>query len=369
MSKKKPIRELYEDGVLKAKDIFDELRSRKKGWFNLNVRLTFAVGAVVIISLLISIGIIALIQSVFPKAAYIPMLFQLTVISFVVALIVAAFISKIFLSPIKQLREGMQKIADGDFGARLENRSSSLEIQELIAGFNMMAQELEATEILQTDFVSNVSHEIKTPITAIEGYATLLQGIEGLGEEGIVYTEKILFNTERLSTLVGNILLLSKIENQSIQTKQTRYLLDEQIRKSVLAFENLWEKKDIEFDIDLERTMLVGNEALLRHVWDNLISNALKFSPNGGLVKMRLYNKNGKTVFFIEDHGLGISEEEKKHIFDKFYQGDSSHKQNGNGLGLALVKRILKIAGGEVFAENIDSGGCRFTVVLHNASD
>ena len=261
----------------------------------------------------------------------------------------------------------MEQVADGDFSVQLETKSSAKEIQEIYSGFNMMTQELSATEVLQTDFVSNVSHEFKTPINAIEGYATLLQGSDSPDGDREVYVEKILYNTKRLSDLVGSILLLSKIENQSIPDKQTRFRLDEQIRQSILALEGAWTQKDVEFDVDLESLEYVGNEVLLRHVWDNLISNAIKFGPQGGLITLKLKKEVGKLVFTVEDEGPGLTDEAKKHIFDKFYQADSSHKQDGNGLGLALVKRILHISGGEISAENItDKGGCRFTVVLNS---
>jgi signal transduction histidine kinase len=235
---------------------------------------------------------------------------------------------------------------------------------EIYTGFNLMAHELSSTEILQTDFVSNVSHEFKTPINAIEGYSTLLQGSENLDDEQKEYIEKILFNTQRLSSLVGSILLLSKLENQQIPTNQTEYRLDEQIRQSVVALESAWVQKDIELDVELDRVSYLGNEQMMRHVWDNLISNAVKFSPQGGTVKLCLTQKARKLTFTIEDQGPGLSEDAQKHIFDKFYQEDSSHKQEGSGLGLALVKRILTIEKGQITAENIPDGGCRFTVTL-----
>lgn len=192
----------------------------------------------------------------------------------------------------------------------------------------------------------------------------MLQGSENLDENQKEYVDKILLNTQRLSTLVGSILLLSKLENQQIPTNQRLYSLDEQIRQSIVALETAWAKKDIELDVELNRISYLGNEAMMRHVWDNLISNAVKFSPQGGTVTLRLTKKPRKLIFTIEDQGPGLSEEAQKHIFDKFYQGDSSHKQEGNGLGLALVKRILAIEKGQITAEIIPEGGCHFTVTL-----
>ena len=228
-----------------------------------------------------------------------------------------------------------------------------------------MTHELATTEILQTDFVSNVSHEFKTPINAIEGYATLLQGFDGMTkDEQSECIDKIMFNTKRLSELDGNILLQSKTENQAIDANKKNYRLDEQIRKALLVYETEWTKKDIEFDVDMEDMEYFGNEKLLYHVWYNLIGNAIKFSPNCGTVGIRLYSKDASVIFEITDNGPGLSREAQKHMFDKFYQGDSSHKQEGNGLGLALVKRILTIEKGQITAENIPEGGCRFTVTL-----
>ena len=348
---------------MKSRERFEELRHQKIK-FSLRTRLTVSVGAVVLVSVLVAFGLSKLLEWLVPSSTSIPLLIQLNLFSLVIALIATRFMSKMFFNLIKELRRGMEKIADGKFDTRIETSSSSKELQELFAGFNLMANELEATEILQTDFVSNVSHEFKTPINAIEGYTMLLQSTENIDETENEYIEKILFNTRRLSSLVSNILLLSKLENQSIQTHREKYALDEQIREDILALESLWEPKDIEFDVDLDAVRYYGNKNVLHHVWSNLLSNAIKFSPNGGTIKMRLFKENKKIVFLIEDNGPGLSEEAKKHLFDKFYQADTSHKEEGNGLGLALVKKILFLCDGEISAENIKDGGCRFTVTL-----
>lgn len=323
------------------------------------------------------IGSVALISVIFvyfagwvlrvinPAMMDIPLFIILGVGSLVISIFVTQFISKGIFEPIYQLREGMQKVADGDFNTRIQSNSSSVEVQEILAGFNMMAQELSSIEILQTDFVSNVSHEIKTPINAIEGYATLLEDCENIDPTQQEYIEKILFNTKRLSTLVSNMLLLTKIENQSIQTHQEWYRLDEQVRESIVALEPAWEAKNIQLDIALDYMEYYGNGNMMYHVWANLFDNAVKFSPVGGMVKIRLHKRNKKIIFMIENNGPSLSEEAQKHLFDKFYQADSSHKQEGNGLGLSLVKRILTISGGTIYVENIATGGCRFTVTLN----
>jgi len=348
---------------MRERETFQKIRKRKVV-LSLNTRMTLAVGLIVFVSILISFGIAMLLEWLLPFSASIPLLVQINIFSLVIALIATRFLAKMFFNPIKELREGMQKIADGNFETRLETKSSSNEIQEVFAGFNMMAQELASTEILQTDFVSNVSHEFKTPINAIEGYTTLLQSTENIDEVENEYIEKILFNTRRLSSLVSNILLLSKLENQSIQTNQSRYGLDEQIREEIVALEATWEPKNIEFDVELSNVQYLGNKNMMHHVWSNLIGNAIKFAPQDGFIKIQLHQKEGQIIFVIEDNGPGISDEVKKHLFDKFYQADTSHKEEGNGLGLALVKRILALVEGKIEAENIETGGCRFIVML-----
>ncbi len=286
------------------------------------------------------------------------------ILSTTIGSVVAYFIGKDFLSPINKLSEAMSKVAKGDFSVRLNDKSSYREIEDINSNFNLMTTELGATEVLQTDFVSNVSHEFKTPISAIEGYATLLQGSPEASQEQLEYIEKILFNAKRLSNLVGNILLLSKVDNQVIQSKNIKYRLDEQIRQSIISLGPDWEAKNIEFDVDMESIEYVGARELLMHVWNNLIGNAIKFDPVGGIVMIRLLRDKDGIVFTVEDNGPGISAEAQKHIFDKFYQADSSHKEEGNGLGLALVKRILAICQGEISVENVSPNGCRFTVRL-----
>ena len=227
-----------------------------------------------------------------------------------------------------------------------------------------MVKELGATETLQTDFISNVSHEFKTPINAIEGYASLLQDHQQSQAEQDAYIEKILFNTHRLSTLTGNILLLSKINNQSIHPQRTVFRLDEQVRQAIVALEQKWTEKDIDFDVELDKISYSGYESLLIHVWSNLIDNAIKFDPHGGMIALRLRQEDGFAVFTINDNGPGVAPEDQERVFHKFYQSDSSRVMDGNGLGLPLVKKIVEFSGGTVTLENLPEAGCRFTVRL-----
>lgn len=347
----------------KEKDVYQSLRKQSKR-LTLRTRLIITIAVIVLVSILVSMGLAALLIKIFPALENMPEIIQVNVLSLVIASVLGRLAVRIFTDPIQELRDGMQKVANGDYSVRLKTKTSLREIQELTAGFNLMAQELGSTEILQTNFVSNVSHEFKTPINAIEGYTTLLQGTENIDEVENAYIEKILFNTHRLSSLVSNILLLSKIENQAIQTNRQNYALDEQIREVLVSMEADWEAKEIDFDVELERVSYYGSENLMSHVWSNLLGNAIKFSPQGGLIRLRLRQKEKQILFYVEDRGPGLSEDAQKHIFDKFYQADTSHKAEGNGLGLPLVKRILSNTGGTVTAKNLPEGGCRFTVTL-----
>ena len=349
---------------MNTRERFDKVRQEQQNRFSLRTRLTGLVTLEMIVCVLIAYGLDQLLNRVLPFGWTVPLELELICSCLLIGLLVTSQLSRYFFDPVKKLRGAMDKVAEGDYSVRLEEKSSSKEIMEIYTGFNLMAHELSSTEILQTDFVSNVSHEFKTPINAIEGYSTLLQDSDNLDDDQREYIDKILFNTQRLSSLVGSILLLSKLENQQIPSHQVEYRLDEQIRQSIVALEPAWEQKDIEFDVELDRVSYLGNEPMMRHVWDNLISNAVKFSPNGGAVKIHLVKKLKRLIFTVEDQGPGLSEEAQKHIFDKFYQADASHKQEGNGLGLALVKRILTIEKGQIAAENIPEGGCRFTVTL-----
>lgn len=277
---------------------------------------------------------------------------------------IARYASHTFFAPITRLCRAMKEVAGGDFHIEMQTDSKIDELRELYDNFNRMVRELNSTETLQTDFISSVSHEFKTPINAIEGYAALLQEQDLTPDEQRQYVEKILFNTRRLSTLTGNILLLSKLSSQSIRPRRTTFRLDEQIRQAVLALEQKWEDKELELDVDLERTTFTGYEALLLHVWTNLIDNAVKFDPRGGLLRLRLYQPDEHLLFTIEDSGPGIAAGDEERIFAKFYQSDASREAEGNGLGLALVKKIVELNGGSVRAENLPQGGCRFTVRL-----
>ena len=294
----------------------------------------------------------------------VPMFVWLLIFTLLLGSATAAGFSVAFFAPISRLSRAMKEVAGGNFRVHVETNSVFRDIRDSFDSFNLMVSELNATETLQTDFISNVSHEFKTPISAIEGYASLLQEHQQSPEEQAEYIDKILFNTRRLSALAGNILLLSKLDSQSIHPQRSRFRLDEQVRQCILALERKWTEKDVDFDVDLDSVDFTGYEGLLQHVWMNLIDNAVKFGPRGGLIRMRLIEEGGSVLFTIDNEGKRIPDEDKARIFNKFYQGDSSHESEGNGLGLALVRKIVAIHGGEVWVEDPVNGGCRFAVRL-----
>ena len=296
-----------------------------------------------------------------------PYTIRVLLISILSGAAIAVGLSKIFVSPMMKLGDAMRKVAGGDFTVRLDCTSKIRDVREVYGSFNTMVKELGNTETLQTDFVSNVSHEFKTPINAIEGYASLLQDSQLTDEQKNAYIDKIIFNTRRLSDLVGNILLLSKVNNQTISLKASTFRLDEQVRQSILALESKWENKEIEFDIDLDEIEYTGYENLLSHVWLNLIDNAVKFSPQNGQIRIRLKQLAGSVTFSIWDNGLPIPEADIGRIFNKFYQGDNSHASEGNGLGLALVRKIVAAAHGTINVTSSEDAGTEFVVALPNS--
>ena len=349
---------------MKNRDLMKLKLENDRGKLSISLYFAFIVAAELAVAVGVSYGIAVIFRYIPGPTAAFPSSFWMIIFSLVIGLVFAFFLNRLFFKPIKKLSEAMKNVAAGDFKVRLDSKNVTHEVQDIYANFNLMTKELEATEILQTDFISNVSHEIKTPISAVEGYAMLLQDPDCTKDEQKQYIEKILFNTNRLSELVGNILLLSRLESQAIETAKTHFRMDEQIRRSIMLLEPKWEAKNIEFDVELDDVEFFGNDGLTFHIWNNIIGNAIKFSANDGKIKLKLYTEQDKAIFSCEDEGCGIPEEAMTHIFNKFYQCDSSRKSDGNGLGLALVKRIIDIHSGKVLVQNLEEKGCRFTVVL-----
>lgn len=273
--------------------------------------------------------------------------------------------------PVKRIVEASEKIMQGDFSVRLKPQSrfaSDDKFNEVIECFNKMAEELSGVETLRTDFIANVSHEMKTPLAVMQNYGTLLQA-PGLSEEKrIEYAKGVVDGSRRLADMMTNILKLNRLENQQIYPQTSEFDLGEQLCECLLQYENVWEKSDIEIDTDIADNVMVKADAeLLSLVWNNLFSNAFKFTEAGGTVSVLLKATEHHAIVQVKDTGCGMSPEVGAHIFEKFYQGDTSHSMQGNGLGLALVKRVVDIMQGEIGVESTVGQGTTFTVKIRRA--
>ena len=274
------------------------------------------------------------------------------------------FVGKKVLQPLSAFSLAMMEVAKGNFRFRLNYDGRIEELNEMSSNFNTMVHELGNIETLRNDFVVTVSHEFKTPLASIEGYATILQSPELTTEERKDCTQMIIESTKQLAKLSSNILMISNLENREIITEKTKFRLDEQIRQSVLMLEPFWEGKKIDFNIDLDHLDYYGNEELLMQVWLNIIGNAIKFTPKNSEISISLKEHANALTITISDAGIGLSAEDQKHIFDKFYQADRSGYTDGNGLGLSLVKRIIDLCHGEIIVQSELGLGTSFTITL-----
>lgn len=293
------------------------------------------------------------------------------IIIFVVANLVLGagmtfFFGKIPMKPVNKLINQMNRLAAGDYKARLDYGdflSKHPTIVELTDSFNRMASELQSTEMLRSDFINNFSHEFKTPIVSITGFAKLLRKGNLPEEKKEEYLRIIETESLRLSQMATNVLNLTKVENQTILTDITEFNLSEQIRSCILVLSEKWEQKEIEYIIDFDEYNIRANEDLLKQVWINLLGNAVKFSPTGGMIEVKITEQEDTMTVSIMNTGSEIAPEHQKKIFNKFYQADESHSSEGNGIGLAIVKLITELHDGTVSVSS-GNGSTTFTVVL-----
>ena len=268
--------------------------------------------------------------------------------------------------PVKQIMTALDQVMQGDFTVRIppvKEFAGETGFNEIIRAINKMTAELQGTETLRTDFIANVSHELKTPLAVMGNYATMLQKPDITEEDRIEYAKAISHSSRRLAALITNILKLNKLENQQIFPQLDEFDLGEQLCENLLQFEDIWEKKNLNIETDIEDDVRVRSDAeLLSLVWNNLISNAVKFTPEGGTIGVRLKTEGDLVTVSVSDTGCGIKPEVGQHIFEKFYQGDTSHATQGNGLGLALVKRVVDILDGEIGVQSLYGQGSTFTV-------
>ena len=274
-------------------------------------------------------------------------------------------------SPVKNITVAAEKIMQGDFSVRVTPRNkfgTDENFNQIIECFNQMAEELGSVETLRTDFIANVSHEMKTPLAVMQNYGTLLQTPELSDEKRMEYAKGVTDGSRRLADMMTNILKLNRLENQQIYPQTEKYDLGEQLCECLLQYESVWEKAEIEIETDIEENVQINADAeLLSLVWNNLFSNAFKFTEAGGTVSVTLTASNHHAIVKVADTGCGMTPEIGAHIFEKFYQGDTSHSVQGNGLGLALVKRVVDIMQGEIRVESTPGKGTIFTVKIRRA--
>jgi len=300
----------------------------------------------------------------------ITMILFIMIISIVTLFMFEYFRKLFFMKSIRLIQDVTKKVAQGDFSIHIEpQRTDGLidEFEVIYEDLNAMISELDSVEMLRQDFVSNVSHELKTPLAIIQNYATALQSEHLSEEEMHVYSEKIVDVTKRLSVLISTILQLNKFENQKPTIKKTAFNLSEQINRCALKYESIWQDKNIEPIINVDQDIvLFTDEEMLDIVWDNLISNALKFTENNGTLTIESAFDKDKLLLKFKDNGIGISENAQKHIFDKFYQEDISHATKGNGLGLPLAKKILDILNCHIDVESKIGEGTTFSIHINH---
>ena len=267
--------------------------------------------------------------------------------------------------PTKMITDATEKIMKGDFSVRIKpmKHAGTEGFNQIAEAINAMCEELSSVETLRTDFIANVSHEMKTPLAVMQNYGTLLQSPQLSDEKRMEYAKGVIDGSRRLADMMTNILKLNRLENQQIYQNETEFDLGEQLCECLLQYENVWEKMDIEIDTDIAENVKVKADAeLLSLVWNNLFSNAFKFTEAGGTVGVTLSATDHHAIIKVADTGCGMSPEVGAHIFEKFYQGDTSHSVQGNGLGLALVKRVIDIMQGEIAVESVVGAGTTFTV-------
>lgn len=273
--------------------------------------------------------------------------------------------------PLRLIHEATKRMTEGDLTARIDTSkftAAGEDFQHIAEDFNLMAEELSNNSALRTDFVSNVSHELKTPLAVIRNYSRLLQSADITEEQRLEYAQGIDRATQRMTALITNILKMNRLENQQISPKVQEYDLTEQVAECLLAFDDTLERKHIDLQCEMDdRIPVTADPELLTLVWNNLLSNAVKFTPEGGIVSVAVRAEDEWAVVSVRDNGCGITTEAAKHIFDKFYQGDTSHATEGNGLGLALVKRVIDLTGGVISVSSTPGEGSTFTVKIRRS--
>jgi signal transduction histidine kinase len=346
--------------------------------FGLTLLVTICVFVVMLITSLVSYGVVSVLVSgnssplkvgddITPQFALLSML----IVSMIIGIVLSALMSRMLVRYVNRLIDKMNHLASGNFKTRLkfgEPIGNHPTVREITESFNQMAEELEHTEVLREDFVNNFSHEFKTPIVSIAGFAKLLKKGNLSEEQKAEYLDIIEEESLRLSEMATNVLNMTKIENQTILTDITTYNLSEQIRSCVLLLEKRWTSKNLELSLEFDEYGINACEELLKQVWINLIDNAIKYSPEYGLIVIKVREKGDSYHISVANSGIEIPKEKQQKIFEKFYQADESHSSAGNGIGLSIVKYVIDLHGGQVFAE-CKNGITTFNVIITKSQE
>ncbi len=339
-------------------------KEEHKQRISLVLLISLFVFAIIVVAVLLAIAILRIllyfdvITSVDDTLSFGDTFFLVVIISAIIGFFLTFFTSKISLKPVNQIINKLEQLAKGNFKVRIRfSRPFSVNpaFKEVEQSFNTTAQELEHTEMLRSDFINNFSHEFKTPIVSIAGFAKLLRVGNLDNNEKENYLKIIEEESLRLSYMANNVLNLTRVENQTILTNVTRYNLSEQIRSSILVLTDMWTQKELELNIEFDEYMIEANKELLEQTWLNLLNNAIKFSDQGGTITVTISEDNNDIIVSISNQGQTIPEESMDKIFNKFYQADESHAEEGNGIGLAIVKKVVDLHNGQVWAQNKNS--------------
>ena len=347
---------------------------KQRKYFSVPLKMTLFVFLIIVSSIAVTALVYFVLLLIFARTGLEELV---TVNPFLVAVILLAtcglistllfaWLSRVYLRPMQQLIDATKEVKRGNFEVRVHHkeRHPVTEMEELVENFNGMVQELGGIEMFRNDFINNFSHEFKTPIVSIRGFAKEMQ-IEGVSDaQKLEYARIIEDESDRLARLSASVLELSKLENQRIVGNRTEFYLDEQIRQTILLFEQEWSEKNVEIVPELVECKVIFDEEMLALVWNNLISNAIKFTPKGGVIVIRMTVTEGSVTVEVQDDGVGMTEDVRPHVFEKFFQGDLSHGKTGYGVGLAIVSRVVELCRGSVEVESEKDKGSLFRVTL-----
>ncbi len=284
--------------------------------------------------------------------------------SFVIAVPATILLVNTLSRLVAYLNFHFAKVANGDFSTKIQTKSKNVFINEMVNNFNLMVDQLNSVAIMKNDFISTFSHEFKTPMVSIKGYAELLKDTDNLTDEQLEYVKIIINESKRLSKLSEKVMMLSKIDSQVIISDKKEFYIDGQIEECILLFDSALHEKNIELNAELKKVKILADKELVKEVWINLISNAVKYTNNGGKIDVTCFQDGDNAVITIKDNGIGMNEETLLHVFDKFYQADGPHSRGGIGLGMTLCKKITQMFGGSIVCESIENGGTTVTVTL-----